>query len=335
LSLPGQTDWGFAALASILTALTLWALSRFAARLPHAEPGPRSLHHRAIPRVGGIAVWIGFLPSALLAPPAVPGRWPIWLAGLGIIAAVSLFDDWRGLHPLYRLAAHFLAAALVAQSLMESNVTAVPAWLAGSFVAIMLVWSANLYNFMDGSDGLAGAMGVCGFGAYAFAAATVGSDAACYLSLAAASLAFLAVNVPPARVFMGDVGAVPMGFLAAASGLGGWRLGLWPAWFPLLVFLPFLADATLTLAKRLVHRERVWEAHKSHYYQRVLQMGAGHGGTLVLFLGLMLATGGSALAALTMVPELGWTLLAAWCAGFGALFAGIDYHWKHRAPISR
>src|SRR5262249_43974733 len=154
------------------------------------------------------------------------------------IAAVSLFDDWRGVHPVQRLAAHLVAASLVVASLAGASIgfgIELSIWLLAPIVAIVLVWSANLYNFMDGSDGVAGAMGVCGFGAYGIAALMTGKPAECYFALAAATIAFLAVNWPPARTFMGDVGAVPMGFLAAAFGLGGWQTGSWPAWFPLLV----------------------------------------------------------------------------------------------------
>ncbi len=291
-----------------------------------------------MPRIGGLAVWAGFLPAAVIAPPSVPGRWPIWMAAWGMIAVVSLFDDWRGVHPIHRLGAHLVAASLVAASLVSATTgpdLGIPGWLAGVMLAIVLVWSANLYNFMDGSDGLAGAMGVCGFGAYGIAASMTGNPAATYYALAAATLAFLAVNVPPARTFMGDVGAVPMGFLAAAFGLAGWQTGAWPGWFPILVFLPFLADATLTLMKRILRRERIWEAHKGHYYQRVHQLGAGHAGTLALFGAVMLGTTVSAIVTLAEWPEGGWDILAIWSIVIGALFLGIDYHWRHHATLPR
>src|SRR5262249_4737095 len=129
---------------------------------------------------------------------------------------------------------------------------------------------------------------------------------------------------------MGDVGAVPMGFLAAGFGLAGWRLQAWPAWFPLLVFLPFVADATVTLGKRLLRRERVWEAHRGHYYQRFHQLGAGHPGTLFFFGVLMVGTATSALIALAIDPAIGWSVTAAWGIALGAVFSGIDYHWRNR-----
>ena len=104
---------------------------------------------------------------------------------------------------------------------------------------------------MDGNDGLAASMAVLGFAAYGVGAVVRGRAATAYFALAAATLPFFAVNCPPARMFMGDVGAVPLGFLAAAFGIGGVVAGgSWPAWFPALVFLPFIADATITLARR-------------------------------------------------------------------------------------
>ena len=332
-----ESPWIAAAAAATLAGLALALLHRFAASLPHALPGPRSLHATRVPRVGGIAVWVGALPIALAAPPAVRGPWAVWLLAAGLVAAVSLADDCRGVHPAVRLASHIGAAVAVAIVLLPPGPELSPpgSALALGGGALLLVWAANLYNFMDGSDGLAPAMGVCGFGAYGVAAAMAGAPAALYIGLAAATVPLLALNLPPARMFMGDVGAVPMGFLAAALGLGGWRAGTWPAWFPLLVFLPFIADATVTLGKRVWRRERVWEAHKMHYYQRLHQLGAGHRGTLLVFGVLMVGTTASALATLAADPGAGWTVIAAWSVATAALFSGIDYHWRHRTPAHR
>jgi UDP-N-acetylmuramyl pentapeptide phosphotransferase/UDP-N-acetylglucosamine-1-phosphate transferase len=197
------------------------------------------------------------------------------------------------------------------------------------------VWSLNLYNFMDGSDGLAAAMAIVGFGAYAVAEIAGGAPGTLPLAVAAAVLPFLAVNAPPARMFMGDVGAVPLGFLAATIGLDGFQAGRWPAWFPVLVFLPFIADATTTLVRRLWRRERVWEAHRSHYYQRLHRLGAGHRGTLGVYAALGAATAGSAVLTLSVAPDLGPAVLAAWIAVFAAFFAAIDYHWARRTTESQ
>ncbi len=145
----------------------------------------------------------------------------------------------------------------------------------------------------------------------------------------------LAFNAPPARLFMGDVGSVPLGFAAAALGALGVALGRWPPWFPLLVFLPFVADATVTLARRTLAGERVYEAHRGHYYQRLWQMGAGHRGTLAVYAALAVATASSALGMLAWLPRYGPLALAAWIAIIAAGFAGIDYHWRLHCIKSR
>jgi UDP-N-acetylmuramyl pentapeptide phosphotransferase/UDP-N-acetylglucosamine-1-phosphate transferase len=210
------------------------------------------------------------------------------------------------------------------------------AWLAGPalnpVVAVLaVVWMANLYNFMDGSDGLAGAMAVIGFGAYAAAAWLAGSVAvAPLLALAAAAVPFLLRNAPPARVLLGDVGAVPLGFLAAIFGITGWQERWWPAWFPVLVFLPFIADATATLTYRLLRGARIWQAHREHYYQRLVQIGWGHGRTLALYGALMVAIAGSSLIVLAWAPAAGIVLLSVWVAVLALVFAAIEYHWRRR-----
>jgi len=156
-----------------------------------------------------------------------------------------------------------------------------------------------------------------------------------YLALAAATLPFLFVNLPPARLFMGDGGSVPLGFLAAAFGLVGIRAQTWPGWFPLLVFLPFIADTLVTMIRRLAARENLFRAHKTHYYQRLHRMGAGHAGTL-LFYGVVVAgTSASAYLALAMNPAAGWQVLGAWTVAIGGFFAGIDYHWRRCSPGQR
>jgi len=96
------------------------------------------------------------------------------------------------------------------------------------------------------------------------------------------------------------------------------------------VFLPFLADATVTLARRIVRGERVWEAHKSHYYQRLHRLGAGHRGTLAVYAAFMGGTATTAVACASLYPAWGARALAVWCAVCLLLFAAIDYHWRKR-----
>ena len=319
------------AAAALLATAAVVVLLRMRDRLPHAAVSARGLHGVPVPRVGGLAIWAGFMPVALvLAVPATlsPALWAIsWL----MLLAVSLRDDVKSVSVATRLCVHALAAALFAGMLAHhASLSAFTATL----VALACMWSLNLYNFMDGSDGLAIAMSIIGFAAYAAALAWSGAPSALALSLAAASVPVLVVNRPPARMFLGDVGAVPLGFLAAALGIGGIAGGAWPLWFPVLVFLPFVADATATLARRVVARERFWESHRSHYYQRLHQLGAGHGGTLAVWVALMAGTAVTAVVCVCVAPEWGIAALLAWCVAHAVLFAAIDYHWRRSAPTA-
>jgi UDP-N-acetylmuramyl pentapeptide phosphotransferase/UDP-N-acetylglucosamine-1-phosphate transferase len=276
-----------AALAVALLAARL-LLSSAGRRIALDAPNERSLHRDPVPRTGGIAIAAGVAASCALVWPGLP----VILGAAALLAAVSFADDVLGLSTRVRLALHLGAAAAALAFDLE-----ITAPLAFVVFALALAWTANLYNFMDGADGLAGGMAVFGFGAYALAAHLVGAStlAALCASLAAASAAFLLFNWHPARLFLGDVGSVPLGFLAGALGLQGWSIGAWPLWFPLLVFAPFMCDATLTLVKRLLRRERVWQAHREHYYQRLVRMGFGHRGTAVIEYAAMAACAGLAL----------------------------------------
>ncbi|MGH9797971.1 MAG: MraY family glycosyltransferase, partial [Candidatus Polarisedimenticolia bacterium] len=221
------------------------------------------------------------------------------LAIAAALAVPSFVDDYRGLAVRWRLLIHLAAAALFLWITLPGQ----PLWLQ-AFLVVAIVWMTNLYNFMDGSDGLAGGMTVIGFGCYAWAAGR-GGDAALALtcsSVAIAALSFLAFNFHPAKVFLGDAGSIPLGFLAAAIGLTGWGRGHWGLWFPALVFSPFIVDATVTLLRRLARGERVWKAHREHYYQRLVRMGWGHRKTALVEYALMAACAMGAVGALMLPP---------------------------------
>lgn len=336
-----QSPFAAAALAFALAAIGIFALHRVAASLPRDVPNARSLHAVPVPRAGGYAIWLGFLPAALLAPPAFPygiaGWLPPWLA----LAIVSARDDAKEVAVLPRLSVHAVAAlwaaAALALPIAGGDGNDWPRFvLTTACVALVIAWSSNLYNFMDGTDGLAGTMAAVGFGAYGLASLTghpVPDSAPAFLSLVAAILPFLVVNRPRATMFLGDVGAVPLGFLAAAFGAAGVFAGSWEAWFPLLVFLPFVGDATLTLLRRIVRHERLWEGHRGHYYQRLAQLGAGHRGTLAAYAFLMAGSALTALACRARAPAAGWWALSAWSLVVLMLFAVIDYHWRKNTDM--
>ncbi len=241
-----------------------------------------------------------------------------------LLAVVSFFDDLYGMPVSLRLTAHLAAATLLVWYALSPTHT-------GSLLLFLLAiaWTTNLFNFMDGADGLAGGMSVFGFGAYA-AGAHLGGDvalAALSTALAAAAAAFLLFNFHPARIFLGDVGSIPLGFLAACLGIIGWRNDVWPLWFPLLAFGPFIGDATLTLLKRLFAGERVWRAHREHYYQRMIRMGMGHRQTAVVAYSAMLFCSGIALYGLGQPIAVQVATFGGAIAALAALALWVDVRW--------
>ena len=293
------------------------------------HPNPRSLHESPIPRTGGLGLHAGILAAIGVIAPGLPT--PLWIA-LGVLVLVSFLDDARGIPAIWRLAAHLAVSGLFAAAILLPDYG--PVAIAVSALAI--AWMANLYTFMDGSDGLAGGMALIGFSCYGAAAWCAGSIeyALVNFSVAAAAAGFLVFNFYPARIFMGDAGAVPLGFLAAALGFIGCLQRDWTWWFPLLVFSPFIVDASVTLAQRLARRDKVWQAHREHYYQRLVRMGWGHRRTAFFEYALMLACGISALAAMSMTPAAQVAMLATVAAVYLALIALIERRWRRFEPVS-
>lgn len=314
-------------LASGLVAFLLIALMlRMKQALPMDQPNQRSLHETPIPRSGGVGIMAGVAVGWLAALPV--SHWP--LLGLALLlSGLSFLDDFRGLSVRLRFGVQILAAAA-----FVALGPSLPGGMLGAAVAVLAIaWMTNLYNFMDGSNGLAGGMALFGFGFYALAASAGGAFglAAASVGVAAASAGFLFFNFGTARIFMGDSGSIPLGFLAAALGITGWREGLWPLLFPVLVFSPFIVDASVTLLKRLLRGEKVWQAHREHYYQRLIRMGWSHRDTALAEYALMLACGGSAWLALDAPYPIQFALASAWLMIYGFLLSRLDQAWdRHR-----
>ena len=301
-------------------AALLWLLKNKLSLIALDRPNPRSLHAAPVPRTGGLGLMLGIFAAFIFLD--LP--WLIWI-GLFILIGVSVVDDIYNLPAVWRLLAHFAAAALAMAYLLLGSFG-----LPLMFLAIVITaWMTNLYNFMDGSDGLAGGMAVFGFGFYGAAAWISGNEifALVNFSIAASALAFLLFNFHPARIFLGDAGSIPLGFLAATLGGMGWLQNDWPVWFPLLVFSPFIMDASVTLIRRALKRKKVWQAHCEHYYQRLVQIGWGHRKTAWFEYALMLAAGATALWAIWQELPLQLALLVCW--GFFYLLAMIifDRYW--------
>lgn len=289
------------------------------------QPNQRSLHSNVIPRTGGLAIMVSVLAVWALMAQA----W-IWLVLPLFLVVVSLIDDMRELSVRWRLLAQLLACSIFVWFTVPDF-----AWWSMIFVVLAMTWMVNLYNFMDGSDGLAGGMALFGFGAYGVAAFLSNDMNFALMSgcIVTAALAFLLFNFHPARIFMGDAGSVPLGFLAGSIGLYGWQHGNWPLWFPILVFSPFIVDATATLLKRLLRGEKIWQAHRSHYYQRLVQMGWGHRKTAIAEYVLMLAAGGSAVLLIHQSMLMVLFILMLWILVYVAIMWLIDRLWTAHVRI--
>jgi UDP-N-acetylmuramyl pentapeptide phosphotransferase/UDP-N-acetylglucosamine-1-phosphate transferase len=279
------------------------------------RPNPRSSHQVPTPRGGGIAlvasVFLGW--AALYASGTSLPRLPAVLAAALLLAIVSWLDDLRGLPPLPRLAAQAAAVALGLVAIPGGPLFAATAGLAW-------LWFVNLFNFMDGIDGLAGGeAAMIGIGLVLFATAGSGSDSPLALlaaAIAGAAAGFLWWNWSPARIFLGDVGSVPLGYLIGfllvdLAARGHWKIAV-------ILPLYFIADATVTLTRRVMRGAPVWQAHREHFYQQAVGQGLGHGavaGRVIALDAILVACG--------WMAENGWGVFALGiaAAGTGILLA--------------
>lgn len=262
-------------LSFILTwLLRYYALARRIVDIPNA----RSSHTVATPRGGGVAIVLCFLFALPLL--ALTGNLPwsmtlaVFGAGMGV-AVLGFLDDHGHVAARWRLLGHFAASlwalywlgGLPAVTLFGFNIEL--GWFGHALAVLYLVWMLNLYNFMDGIDGIASVEAICTCLSASLLYWLMGFESLIVLPmvLAAAVAGFLIWNFPPARIFMGDAGS---GFLGITLGL----LSLQAAWASpallwawLILLGVFIVDATFTLIRRLVRGDKVYEAHRSHAYQ--------------------------------------------------------------------
>ena len=292
------------------------------------HPNERSLHQRPVPRTGGLGVAAGIAVSVSLVSPVA--WWPLWV-GAVLLVVISFLDDLINLPVVSRLVMHFVAGSGLVCGLLFGQIGL--GWAA--VVVIATVWMINLYNFMDGMDGLAGGMSMIGFSFLSVAAWFGGSSSLALVSasIAAASGAFLLFNFYPARMFLGDAGSTTLGFLAAGLGLIGWRDGVWSLWFPVLVFSPFVIDASVTLLKRIARGERFWKAHREHCYQRLVLSGWSHRKTALVEYSLMFLCGIGALMFQRATTNVQIAILGCWILLTLSLFLGVS--WAERRDAAR
>lgn len=268
-----------------LAALLAWAALRFAMRRNMLDvPVDRSLHVTPTPRGGGIAIALCVVTGAawltLLGQLPAHVGWALVPGGI-VVALLGWLDDRRGLQAGVRGAGYLLAAAWGAWFLLPHGVFA-----ALPLAALGIAWLTNLYNFMDGADGIAAGQGISAgaFGAVLFAAGGEWGAAAVCVIVAASCAGFLLFNFPPARLFMGDTGSCLLGYTFGVLALHGEMTGAVPLATWLLLLLWFIVDATLTLARRVARGEKWYSPHRTHAYQLLVQSGLGHRGLLLRFI---------------------------------------------------
>ncbi len=255
------------------------------------QPGPRRSHAIATPRGGGLAIVIIIVGLILLGPwrqaAEIAALMPIAI-GVGLIALLGWWDDHRPLSPLSRL---LVQTSVCGWVLLTQAPFALPANWAGPALTVAawvaMVWLINLFNFMDGSDGIAGVQAGCSLALLGWLLKQAEQPVlAAFSGLCAITVAgFLLWNLPlpRARIFMGDVGSATLGFLIAALVLLAWRAGV-SIQSLFIVLSVFIVDATATLIMRMLKHERWYTPHRQHAYQRLLRGGWSHGQVLLLYL---------------------------------------------------
>jgi Fuc2NAc and GlcNAc transferase len=291
----------------LLTGLASWYAAS-AGLIDH--PGERHSHSRPTPRGGGVGLVMALVFGSLMfTGDPIPHYWArCVLPGVVFLAILGWWDDHRSLSVRLRLSIQlavsiYLLWCAVGQEWLEG---AVPTVAGGVFI----VWMTNLYNFMDGSNGMAGLQGVFVGCVTAWLFTLSGDTGLAMIAflLAAACLGFLPWNLGQARVFMGDVGSLVLGFTIAALllyGAGSGAIDPPVAW---LVTLLFMTDSTLTLMVRVLKRERWYNAHRQHLYQRLIARGWSHGRVVTFYqaINLFLVLPGIGVA--VEFPALAWPL---------------------------
>lgn len=307
-------QFSFALVALVLTLVMTAVYLPLARRWRFLDsPNHRSAHEVTTLSSGGLAIVVGItltLQLAQLSGQAVlprPDRMMQWL--LVALCALGAWDDRRPVPVYVRLALFLALAGLSVVFYFDTQVLVFWLW---PILILALAWLVNLYNFMDGIDGLAALQAVLVAGSMLVLGFVSGADDA-FLLLCAVVLgaygAFLVFNWPPAKLFMGDAGSLCAGLLMGWLGLWAWRDEHIPvaAWF--LLMSPFLLDTGVTLLFRALKGERLTEAHSEHCYQRLARHWGSHRQVNYALLLLHLLWLGPLAMASVCFPKLQWTLM--------------------------
>ncbi|NRB70634.1 MAG: hypothetical protein HRU51_01820 [Xanthomonadales bacterium] len=263
-------------LSSGLVAAYLGLARRY---LPPDEPGERSSHERATPTGAGI---VCVLTLVLLLPSGnYPFAWmQLLLPAAALLALLGLIDDLRPLSAALRL----LLQALLALTVLVFLPFSVPSWSL-VLMFLWLLWSVNSFNFMDGSNGMAALQGISSslLLAFCFGRADLAEWMLAALSVVAVCAGFLPWNFPRARVFLGDAGSLPLGWLLAGLTMVAVLLGALSLPLALLVMALFHVDAGMTLLTRMLRGDEWYTAHREHIYQRMLSVRGGHSRVALIY----------------------------------------------------
>lgn len=332
--------------AFLVSCIASWVLSRNGSRWVLLDvPNDRSLHAAVTPRSGGVGIVAGLIAGSLAGGVFLFLPSAAWVCGAFLlVAGVSFADDLTQLPPLLRLCTHAAAACLLvfpahylpASFALPGLDWYAPAWLLSGFSLLFIIWMVNLYNFMDGMDGFAGGMACIGFATLALMGWLAGSSDYCFAALLVcmASAGFLPFNFPPARLFMGDLGSGSLGLLVALFLLWAERAGLFRLWLGVLVFSPFIVDATWTVVRRTLRGHKPWEAHREHFYQRLVRLGWGHKRTVLWGYALMLKFSLLALVCYWLpAPRIQGTLLGLATLAYLALIVAINAIERRAASL--
>ena len=274
----------FAGVLSFFSCIKALALAERTGMI--AQPGKRQSHELATPTGGGLGLIFSIVVTSLclqLVLPLPGFWWQNMLPGILLLAIVGWRDDKFPVSSLLRLLVQLAVSLwLLGFGWSQFSLTGMGLFTA---VIVAMVWLMNLYNFMDGSNGMAGFQGVFAglIMAVLFQIGERYEMALIALTVAAACAGFLPLNFPRARVFMGDVASVPLGFIFASLAVYGVQTGSLSLSVSILIMSVFVVDATLTLLARVLCGERWYTAHAQHVYQRAIAQGWSHSQVLVVY----------------------------------------------------
>lgn len=327
--------------ALLVTLVAGWPVQRVLAHCGIVDrPNARSSHSQPTVRGGGVAILLAVVLASAMAANG-QGKVAVlttMLAAACILGVLSFADDLQSLRPSVRFGAHALAALAVlfalgwpalGVGLTANHLITLPSILSALVAFLWIAGYTNAFNFMDGINGIAASQAaLTGLGTAAIYRVSTGSGdgwpAVLALAISGAALGFLPYNFPRARMFMGDVGSAPLGFLLASLTLWTAQKAGWELLLPLaLLHANFVLDTGLTLGRRILRGERWYEAHRDHFYQRLIRAGKSHtfvtgwemalqGGVLLMML-LYLQMGPGVRALLIVGVLLIWLVFFACC----------------------